>query len=104
MDEKDIGSFWEKITKEAIDQGKVIEVGWLATRVAMMKRGMPKALEAEVRKVFFLGAHHLYSAMMEMLEAGEEPTDNDMNRMNKIHDELEAFRKSLMGEHDRPRH
>ncbi|HEV7278427.1 MAG TPA: hypothetical protein VGN80_19270 [Devosiaceae bacterium] len=38
------------------------------------------------------GAEHLWSSIMATLDAGTEPTDNDMRRMDLLQAEIEAWR------------
>lgn len=45
----------------------------------------------EMRKAFFAGAQHLFASIMVVLDLGSEPTDKDMERMNRINDELSQF-------------
>jgi hypothetical protein len=40
---------------------------------------------------FFAGAQHLWGSINSFLEAGEEPTDKDMQRMSHIEKELSQF-------------
>lgn len=86
----------DKIVKEWADKGKIIEGGWLALVATGGLEDAPFQQKQDMRKAFFLGAQHLYACMIGMLESGEEPTKNDMERMEKIMLELEKFRMSLV--------
>lgn len=89
----------KKFSQQAIDNGLIIEIGYLAMLASMFK---PAALEDgarftidEMRIAYFNGAQHLFASIMQALEPGNKETDNDLSRMNKINDELEAFRKEM---------
>jgi hypothetical protein len=83
----------DRIAKEWADKGKLVEGGWMAYVATL---GREKSIDAETRKVFFLGAEHLYSCIMAVMDAGEGVTDTDMRRMALIHEELETFKRSLV--------
>ncbi len=90
------------LAKDATDNGRLIELGW----IAMMRYVIPKDADevqvAEMRKAFFMGAEHTYSSIMSIMDEGNEPTEADMHRMANIHDELEAFRKTVTSHHKAP--
>jgi hypothetical protein len=74
-----------------IEQGKIIEAGWLGLRAMTLPPDAPPIQIDEMRSCFFAGAQHLFACIMRTLDPGEEPTDADMARLDKIHDELQAF-------------
>lgn len=86
----------DKIAAEWTDKGKLIEGGWMVHVATSGLLTAPDLQRREMRKAFFLGAQHLYAAIMGIMDPGEEPTDKDMKRMGQIHEELEAFRRSLV--------
>lgn len=86
----------DKIIAEWADRGKLIEGGWQA----YIAFGSAVALASDqhlrdMRKAYMLGAQHLFASVVMMLDPGAEPTERDMKRMSMIHEELEAFRRSL---------
>jgi hypothetical protein len=81
----------ERLTRELTDSGKLIEVGWVGLRIACDLIDAPADQLREMRMAFFAGAQHLFGSIMSVLEPGEEPTDKDMQRMDLIHKELDAF-------------
>ena len=89
----------DDIAKKLADDGRLIEIGWQTMLHFVMPKDASPTQVSEMRKAFFMGAQHLYASMMAFLEAGEEPTDTDMNRMSLIHNELEAFRKEVTSFH-----
>jgi hypothetical protein len=86
-----------QFTKRLSDDGQLIEAGWQGMK-AMVLRDAPEVQVREMRKAFFSGAQHLFASIAGFLEEGDEPTANDMRRMEMIHVELEAFVDSLKRE------
>ena len=85
----------DKIVADWTDKGKLIEGGFAAF-VAVELKGVPDEQIRELRKAYMLGAQHLFASIMGILDPGNDPTERDMKRMNLIHEELEAFRRSLV--------
>jgi len=48
-----------------------------------------------MRMAFFAGAQHLFASLMTVLEAGDDPTNNDMRRVDLIAKELDDFISQL---------
>lgn len=76
-----------------VDRGKIIEMGFYSMIHATCPnwQKMPKQQLLDLRTAFFCGAQHLFGSLMGVLDAGEEPTERDMQRMALISHELEAF-------------
>jgi len=81
----------EKLTKELVDSGKLIEAGWTSLRLMAIPLDASAMQLREMRMAFFAGAQHVFGSMMTFMDEGQEPTDRDLERMDKIHQELEAF-------------
>jgi len=45
----------------------------------------------EMQKAFYSGAMALFNWFMVQMEEGEEPTDNDMDRVSAMHAEITTF-------------
>lgn len=80
-----------KLIAELSDKGKIIEGGWEGFRLLVINKDAPQIQIEEMRAAFFAGAQHLFASIMNFLETGEEPTDQDMRRMAFIQYELSAF-------------
>lgn len=80
---------------KAADAGHLIEAGWLGLRAGWISDDAPAAQIEEMRDAFFAGAQHLHASMMHGLDDGIEETDDDMRRMESIHDELARFYKDF---------
>lgn len=81
----------ERLTKDLIEQGKLIEAGWNAMRLAALPLNMPADRLEELHVAFFGGAHHLFASLMCALDPGEEPTDADLRKIDLIERELAGF-------------
>jgi hypothetical protein len=84
-------AYLERLQKELANSGKLLEAGWVALRLACIPDDAPKVQLDEMRMAFFAGAQHLFSSIMHSLDPGAEPTDADLNRMDLIEKELQAF-------------
>lgn len=87
--------FLTQLSRKLADEGKLIEAGWIGLRLAAIPHNAPAVQLSEMRMAFMAGAQHLFSSMLDVMEEGHEPTDNDMNRMDLINAELEAFAEEL---------
>lgn len=94
LDEK-IHRLGEAVLKEWADKGKIIEGGWQAFVIVGGLQSASEQQLREMRRAYMLGAQHLFSSIMMVLDPETGPTESDLRRMNLIHQELEAFRRSL---------
>jgi len=93
----------EQITalmKELADKGKIIEAGWTSYRYMVVPKNAGAVQVEETRKAFFAGAQHLLSSLMTILDAGVDPTEQDLSRMDSIHNELQGFMDKLQREEE----
>lgn len=83
----------DRVTRELTDQGKLIEAGWIGLRLACFppNGNAPADQLKSMREAFFAGAQHLFASIMAILEPDAEPTDKDLERMELIQTELQAF-------------
>lgn len=81
----------EKITRKLIDEGKIIEAGWISFRIISIPDGASQRQLDDMRAAFFAGAQHLFGSIMVSFDPGKEPTDNDLRRMSQINMELNEF-------------
>lgn len=85
----------ERLTKEAADKGKLIEVGWTALRVLVIPPNASEIQLREMRMAFMAGAQHLFATVLSILEPGTEPTEADMKRLDLIQKELDDFAQEM---------
>lgn len=83
------------VSKELINQGKLIEAGFAAYRLYVMHKEAPPVQVDECRIAFMAGADHVFSSIISTLDPGAEPTDADLRRMDEIHAELERWREAI---------
>lgn len=88
---------YEAEIQKLTDRGLLIEAGWVALRFATLQDA-PEIQVREMRKAFFAGAQHLFASITGVMDDGEEPTADDLRRMEMIHVELEAFVDALKRE------
>jgi len=84
-------AFLERLSRELVDKGKLIESGFVALRVQSIPLDAPAVQIEEMRTAFFAGAQHLFGSIMSILEPGDEPTTRDLDRMSLIDAELKEF-------------
>jgi hypothetical protein len=81
------------IITEWADKGMLIEGGF-RSMVAVaydQPETITEAQMADMRRVFFAGAQHLFASLIDALDPDNEPTDADMRKMYLIQSELDAF-------------
>jgi hypothetical protein len=91
-----------EITRMFVDQGKLIEAGWIVLRIMAAPDDWSEEMLDEMRNAYFAGAQHLFASMMSVMEEGAEPTEADMRRVSAINDELNAFIKAYKLKRVRP--
>jgi len=87
--------FIDELCKRLANEGKLVEAGWVGLKLTVLPPDAPDIQLHEMRAAFFAGAHHLFTSMMGMLDAGEDATEGDVNRMDLIHAELQQFIKEF---------
>lgn len=93
MDQKEFRAVHDALAKAAVDQGKLLEAGFLAMRAAIIP---PTASEGQISDIAYMGgAQHLWSSILSVLEPDSEPTEKDMKRMSLIDAELRAFKAEM---------
>jgi hypothetical protein len=84
----------EALISELSDRGQIVEGGWKAYELLVLK-DTSELQRSECRKAFFFGAQHLLGSMLGFMDPGEEPTESDMERMKKLEAELSRFVKEM---------
>jgi len=93
--ESEISKVVEAATKKLVDDGHLVEAGWLGFVLACKLKDVSDIQRTEMRRAFFGGALHLFSSMMSFLEPGHEATDKDLDRMTMLSEELKRFENEL---------
>jgi hypothetical protein len=81
----------KNLEKRLVDEGKLVEAGWVGLRIAAIPPDAPAIQLTEMRQAFFAGAQHVFSSMLRFLDDGEEITEDDLRRVSLLHDELQIF-------------
>lgn len=89
----------QDLTRKLIDDGKLIEAGWVGLCAMWLPPEAPEHHVADLHKAFMAGALHVWEGVRTMLDPGEHETPNDMARMGKIQAELDAFGAELARDH-----
>jgi hypothetical protein len=95
MDRMADREFLVKLTRSLMDEGKLIEAGWIAMRLACIPLDAPAVQLQDMKMAFMAGAHHLFASVLGGMEDDNEPTATDMRRMELIDAELMAFTEEL---------
>jgi hypothetical protein len=91
-----------ELSKRLADQGRLIEAGWVMFRALTVHPDAPQIQLDEMRYAFMAGAEHLFSSIIGMLDPDEDPSQNDLERMYKIDNELEVYRKEMELRYNKP--
>jgi hypothetical protein len=78
-------------SQRAARAGKIIAAGWESFRAQVVAPDASPTQLREMRLAWFAGAQYLYTALIRMMDAGDEPTAADLAVMMAIDDELNAF-------------
>lgn len=92
---KFLGDVVTHIGKQSADDGKLLEIGWLAYEATCIPPGTAPERMKEMRLCYFAGCEHLFSMIMGILDPGSEPTARDLSRMAKISAEVDFWRSVL---------
>jgi len=84
-----------RISAQLVDAGKLVEASFEIYRACVMSPDAPEIQVRECRLAFMAGAEALFSAVMNVLDPGAEPTERDLRRMQAISDEIDAWRERL---------
>lgn len=85
----------QDLGRRLTDEGKLVKAGWVLFEAYTMPPTAGADQRNDMRIAFFAGAEHVFHTILSIMEEGEEPTEADLSRMDKINDELMHFRKFL---------
>lgn len=88
-------SITDQLIHDLMDKGLIIEAGWLSFRAVCVSVDAGADQIKDMRISFFAGAHNLFHSLLIGLAEDAEPTEEDMQKMNKIHKELDDFMTEL---------
>jgi hypothetical protein len=87
-----------QLTKDLVQRGLLIEAGFalFCMHRKIDVQEVPAPILQEYQLAFYAGAEHVWSSIMNVLDEGQEPTDADMQRMDKVQNEIDNLRPRLM--------
>lgn len=99
MSKDDTAAIVDALTKQFVDEGRLIEAGWQAMRVLVIPASASSIQLSEMRKAYFSGAQHLFASLMGVVgDDGGAPTADELRRVDLISDELDKFVAELRAE------
>jgi hypothetical protein len=94
MTKKKTDPLVERLTNKLTDEGKLVEAGWVSYLIAVIPAdAVPPQIE-ESKLCFFAGAQYLFDLVVTILR-GDEPSGDDLDRLDVIEKELAAFVEDL---------
>lgn len=85
----------DALIKTFVDDGKLIEAGFLMLRVQIIPATATEGQVSDMRIAYMAGAQHLFASLMAALDPEKDPTPNDVRRMALIDAELRAIEGEL---------
>lgn len=70
---------------------RFIEQGWLAYAEQVIPAGASEVQQVECKRAYYAGAAALFVGILTALDAGSEPTENDLARMDDLRAELDEW-------------
>ncbi|MCP3669382.1 MAG: hypothetical protein GY814_02880 [Gammaproteobacteria bacterium] len=83
------------LTKNLIDEGKLLETGFEAFRKLIIPEDASQMQVDDMRLAYMAGAQHLWASILTVLDSGGEETPADLMRMGKIQAELDSWEQTL---------
>ena len=78
--------------RKLVDEGKLIEAGWAAMKIAAIPPGASPLQLQELRYAFFAGAQHMLACIGAILgDTDTTHADENSRRMDMIEQEMEKF-------------
>jgi hypothetical protein len=85
----------DAIIRALVDDGRLIEAGWIAFRIAALPPHAPESQLVDMRIAYLAGAQHVFASLVTMLDPEPEETEADLRRMEAIDAEMEAVQAEL---------
>lgn len=79
------------------DRGKLLEEGFAAMVKFFYPAGVGEQQRRDLRTTWFLACDHLFFGVMGAMSEGQEMTERDLARMAGVADEIEQFRREVIG-------
>lgn len=82
------------LVKGLFETGKPVEAGWQIYRLFFLKLPFHEP-SYDLQEAFFVGAEYTFNSMISALDPGEEPTEDDMRRMELLKAEIDQISSTL---------
>lgn len=81
----------EEVAKRLASEGQLVQAGWIGYRMKVIPQSAGMVQVEECQRAFMAGATHLFFSLLSALDPDSEPTEGDLDKMGKIHEELARF-------------
>lgn len=94
---KQIDKLANVLTQELAEKGNLIVSGFAALRQSMLSPAVTEKQLTDFRITYFAAAEHVFTSLLAMMEndGSDEPSKQDLDRMERLHDEVMDIRKIL---------
>lgn len=75
---------------------KIMDSAWRSYSEQVIPLDAPDIQRQECRRSFYAGAGALFGGVMKMLDPGEDPTLDDLAKMDALQTELDQFNADVM--------
>lgn len=86
------------IGADLVDRGKLLEAGFEALLKCFFPHGVGDQQRRDLRMTWFLACDHIFYGVMGAVSEGAETTDRDIARMSGVAEEIEDFRREVLGQ------
>lgn len=93
LTDKQLDVILDVIVKASAESGLLVAVGWAAFQMSV--RSQSAAHNRDMMLAFYAGAQHAFVSIVNMMDAEREPTEADLQKMDKLHKELDVFAKAF---------
>lgn len=85
----------DQIAGNMMDSKTPVEDAWNLLRALVLNPDTTVGQMQDLKFCFFSGAQHLYATVLSALSPGQENTDQDLRRMQHLHDELDSWQRTV---------
>lgn len=80
--------YLQQLSRALTDKGRLIEAGWVEYRLRCISPSAHSQQLEELRFAWMASAQHVFGSFVDAMEAGADPTEADVRRLNMIAEEL----------------
>ena len=79
------------LSAKAVKDKKLVQFGFQAFRAVCIPEHASAAQLTDMRMAYMAGAQHLFGSIFQLMSSDRDPTEDDLNVMSAIAEEMEAF-------------